>query len=322
MNLNRNESMEYENAYKLMKKLLLDNQGKNLDDLIKGEEIETSCGLCYAIEEDFNFKLNILSSKKAKENILSDLKLLNGIGEVKELKLKNEGYKTIEDLTSHDKFGEEASKFSKLLSNEDKCEIEDWICRWYPRSHPLVLFSSSFSQDHDFIFLDIETLGFFNQPIILLGLAKVHGNKIKVKQYLSRKLGEEKAVLESFLTNVDPNSVFVTFNGQTFDLPFIKNRMSYFNLNNNVNHPHFDMLHFTRRQWSEELMNCQLTTLERHLFDIIRDDDVPSGMIPQFYRTFIRTDNVGPLVPIIEHNQQDIITLAMIFSRLHEQYIY
>jgi uncharacterized protein YprB with RNaseH-like and TPR domain len=312
--------MEYEDAYKLKEKLLIENEGKVLDELIKGEVINTSMGSCYSIKNGSPLKLNTISSQNAKEKILNDLKILSGIGETRERKLKEEGYNTIEDLTSHDKFGKEASEFLNLVSLEDKCEIEDWICRWYPKSHPLVLFSSSFSNDDDFIFLDIETLGFFSRPIILLGLAKVSGNKINVKQYLSRNIGEESAVLDAFLSDIDSDSVFVTFNGQTFDMPFIKNRMRNFNIKCAIDHPHFDMLHYSRRQWSDELMNCKLTTIERHLFDIIRNDDVPSGLVPDFYNTYAKTGNIGPLIPIIEHNQQDIITLAMIFSKLHEEH--
>lgn len=310
--------MEYLNAYKLKQRLLNENEGKSLEELIKGEEIKTANGPCYQIENKSSIKLNTLNSKKAEEKILKDLKILNGIGEVREKRLKDEGYYTIEDLKEHEKFGHEASKFLSHLKNRDSCEIEDWICRFYPRSHPLILLSSSFKHDHEFIFLDIETMGLYSSPIILLGIARVFDNKISVKQYLSRNMGEEKAVLDSFISDIDPNSVFVTFNGQTFDLPFIKDRIRYFNLKDQVNHAHFDMLHFSRRQWSGETTNCQLQTLENHLFNILRDDDVPSGLVPEFYDTYIKTGNVGPLIPIVKHNQQDIITVAMIFSRLHE----
>lgn len=312
--------MEYENALKLKEKLLQDHEGIVLDDLIYGKEINTDNGTCYSIENQSKLKLNTLNPDKAKKKILSDLKLLSGIGQTREWKLRSEGYKTIEDLIEHDKFSKEASEFLKIVDECDKYNLTDWISNWYPKSHPLVLFSSSFSDDEDFIFLDIETLGFFNVPIILLGVAEVSGNEISVNQYLSRSIGEENAVLDAFLSHVKLDSVFVTFNGQTFDIPYIVNRMKYFNFKTNLNKPHFDMLHFSRRTWKDELSNCKLTTLENHLFGIEREDDVPSGLVPDFYKTYIKTQNIGPLVPIIEHNKQDIITLAMIFSRLHEEY--
>jgi uncharacterized protein YprB with RNaseH-like and TPR domain len=33
----------------------------------------------------------------------------------------------------------------------------------------------------------------------------------------------------------------------------------------------------------------------------------------------MKTGNIGPLVPIVEHNKQDVITLAWILSRLQEE---
>lgn len=312
--------MEYENALKLKERLMIDHEGTDLDDLIAGNEITTDSGTCYSIENQSELKLNTLHPDKARKKILSDLKLLSGIGESREQKLRSEGYKTIEDLVEHDRFSKEASECLKIVNGSCKCDITDWISNWYPKSHPMVLFSSSFSDNEDFIFLDIETLGFFNVPIILLGIATVSGNEISVKQYLSRSVSEEGAVIDAFLSNVECESVFVTFNGQTFDMPYISNRMRYFGLKRDLQKPHYDMLHFSRRTWSDELPNCKLTTLENHLFGIEREDDIPSGLVPDFYKTYIKTQNVGPLVPIIEHNQQDIITLAMIFSRLHDEY--
>jgi hypothetical protein len=37
---------------------------------------------------------------------------------------------------------------------------------------------------------------------------------------------------------------------------------------------------------------------------------------PEFYETYLRTGNCGPLVPIIEHNKQDVVSLALLFFYL------
>ena len=65
--------------------------------------------------------------------------------------------------------------------------------------------------------------------------------------------------------------------------------------------------------------NCKLQTLEKHLFDFERVDDVPSSLVPSFYKTYNETGNIGPLIPIIEHNREDVVTLARILSRLHTE---
>lgn len=317
---NCNEYDEYSNAIKLKKRLLSTYEGRDFTETFNGNELTTEWGSCYSIENRSRLKFNTLSIEKAREKIISDLKLLNGIGEVRAQKLRSEGFNTIEDLTEHEKYGGDASKFIKIVNNCDTCSTADWICECYPKSHPLVLFSSSFNDNGDFIFLDIETLGLFNRPIILLGVAAISGNKIKVNQYLSRSVEEENAVLSSFLNHILPESVYVTFNGQTFDIPFIIKRMKHYNIKKDVSKMHFDMLHYSRRAWSDDMPNCQLNTIEKCIFGIEREDDIPSGLVPEFYKSYDRTGNLGPLVPIIEHNRQDIVSLAKIFSRLHKEW--
>jgi len=79
------------------------------------------------------------------------------------------------------------------------------------------------------------------------------------------------------------------------------------------------LLHLSRRTWKDKLPNCKLQTLEKYLFNFEREDDVPSSMVPSFYKTYDETGNIGPLIPIIEHNREDIITLAKILSKLHTE---
>jgi uncharacterized protein YprB with RNaseH-like and TPR domain len=82
--------------------------------------------------------------------------------------------------------------------------------------------------------------------------------------------------------------------------------------------PHFDILYFSRRAWRERVPNCRLGTLENYILGTTRKDDVPGALVPEFYESYMRSKNVGLLIPIIEHNKQDLVTLADIFSKLHE----
>jgi len=42
-------------------------------------------------------------------------------------------------------------------------------------------------------------------------------------------------------------------------------------------------------------------------------------MVPSFYKTYNETGNIGPLIPIVEHNKEDVVTLARILSSLHQE---
>ncbi len=311
---------EYQEAEKLKQRLLKKYKGKTLEDVIEGKELNTKEGVCYYIENQDRLSLKIINPEHARKKILSDLKLIYGIGEVTERILKEEGCKTIEDLTEHPRFGSQAIEFLKILDKCDTCQIVDWIAHWFPKSHPLILYSSSFHNKGDLIIFDIETMGLFTRPIILFGVARISGDQILINQYLLRNIKEEPAALKGFLSHISEDSVFITFNGRTFDIPYVRQRLAYYRMKGDLERPHFDILHFSRRAWREKVPNCRLNTLEKYLLGIARKDDVPSALVPDFYETYMRSKNVGPLIPIIEHNKQDLVTVAIIFSRLHEEW--
>ena len=184
-----------------------------------------------------------------------------------------------------------------------------------------MLFSSSYTDMEDFLFFDIETLGLKDYPVILIGLARITGDQIKVTQYLATNLNEEKEMISNFFSNLDEKTVFVSFNGRSFDLPYIKSRAYYYRMRKNLSQQHLDLLHFSRRTWGSHLPNCRLQTIEKHLFNLERYEDVPSSQVPAFYMKYHKTGNIGPLIPIIEHNKEDVITLARILSKLQEEIV-
>jgi uncharacterized protein YprB with RNaseH-like and TPR domain len=67
------------------------------------------------------------------------------------------------------------------------------------------------------------------------------------------------------------------------------------------------------------LPDCRLDTVEKYI-GVKRDVNIPGALVPHFYETYLRTKNVGPLVPIVEHNKQDLLTLGSLFSRLYEEW--
>lgn len=303
----------------LRSKLIETYREQSIEDYFKGEEFETKKGSCYKIQDSRKLKLNTISKPKAKNNILNDLKLIKGIGDSKAEILRLNGYETIEDLTKHPKYTNDACEIVEIVNEGDFSKIINCILNRYPKSHPSTIYSSCFLPNENYLFLDIETLGLKNVPLILIGVAFIESKNIIIDQYLLRDLKEEAAVLNAFLSYIVEETVFVSFNGQTFDIPYIKERMNYYGIKQNIQRHHIDLLHLSRRTWKDKLPNCKLQTLEKHLFNFERKDDVPSSMVPSFYKTYTETGNIGPLIPIIEHNREDVITLARILSKLHTE---
>ena len=100
--------------------------------------------------------------------------------------------------------------------------------------------------------MDIETLGLSNVPIILIGVAEIKKDRIISSQYFLRDIYEEGAVIEAYLSHLDDDSVHVTFNGKSFDVPFIKNRCLYNRINANLDLPHLDLMYFAKNLWKDD----------------------------------------------------------------------
>jgi len=315
-----NEEFECEEAEKLKHRLLKKYKGKKLEDVIEGKKLKTPEGVCYHIESQDIINLKVINPEHARKKILSDLKLICGIREETERILKKEGYKTIYDLTEHPRFGSEAKRFVEIIDKCDTFQIIDWVGHRFSKSHPLILYSSSLHNKEDFIIFDIESMGLYTEPIILFGVAQISGDHILINQYLLGDIKEEPAALTCFLSHIDVNSAFITFNSRTFDVPYIRKRLIYYRMKGDLEKPHFDILYFSKRAWGGCVPNCRLNTLEKYLLGIERKDDVPSALVPDFYETYMRSKNIGPLIPIIKHNKQDLVTLANIFSKLHNEW--
>ena len=103
--------------------------------------------------------------------------------------------------------------------------------------------------------MDIETKGLSNVPIILIGVAEIKGDEIITSQYFLRDYTEEGAILDAYLSHLDEDSVHVTFNGKSFDVPFIKNRCTYNRISADLDLPHLDLMYFAKNTCGR--MTCQ-----------------------------------------------------------------
>ena len=172
----------------------------------------------------------------------------------------------------------------------------------------------------DFCFLDTETTGLSRGAgtvAFLVGVGFFDDQGFTVRQYLMRDYDEEIFLLEKVARDIENSAVLCTFNGATFDLPLLDNR---FIMNRMRNHyadwPHVDLLPTARRVWKLRLKKCNLTSLEEAVLGMQRQDDLPGALVPERYFSFLKTRDFSLLDDILEHNAQDIVSLAHILDRL------
>ena len=310
---------EFDEALKLKRVVMKKYKGKELKEAIPGEVILNDQGECYAVSASCISSFKKATYEESKKRIISDLKVLPGIGPVREMTLKQQGYSTIQELLDHPIWQDEAREFMNIVDKKEVDSTQKWLWQRLPKSHPLLHYLAGFCQDQDFAIIDIETLGLSERPIILLGIAKINEDKICTSQYLLRDIPDEPGAIWALVSQLEPKSALISYNGRSFDIPYIKQRLAYYGLDSAFDNPHFDLLHFARRALRPKLSDCRLDTVERYL-GVKRGINIPGGLVPDFYDTYLRTKNVGPLVPIVEHNKQDLLSLGSLFSKLFEEW--
>ena len=168
----------------------------------------------------------------------------------------------------------------------------------------------------DILFVDLETTGLGNSPLFLIGVMTWEDDNLLVRQYLARHYGEESAATALFIELASRKRLLVSFNGKSFDFPYLRARAAANALAFNLQLAHFDMLHESRREWKRALPNCKLQTLEHHICGRQRQDDIPGHLIPEAYHSFVRSANAVHLAQIIKHNLLDLVTLGELMVRL------
>lgn len=311
-------SSEYEIARQNLTDLLARYDGCSIDATFSGgREYSNEGGTCYLLESREPIDCPAFDQDRYQAAILGDLTLVHGIGRATEKRLKLRGYRTLFDLMEHPKFQSNARRVAECVSTGSSMEIMELIGSRLAKSHAHVLGTAGFHDPEDFIFFDIETMGLFSRPIILFGVGILEHGQLIIRQYLLRDIAEEPAALLATIDHFSSDHpALVTFNGKAFDAPYLSDRLAYYGMRAITGFPHFDVLHFSRQRWKGKFPSLRLAALEKEILGVYRSDDIPGQMVPEFYEAYLRSGNCGPLVPIVEHNRQDVVSLARIFFHL------
>ena len=171
-------------------------------------------------------------------------------------------------------------------------------------------------EPEDLAFFDLETTGLSSSPVFLIGVMVWAGGRLVTRQFFARDYSEERPIISMFAECLRGKKMLVSFNGKSFDLPYIRARAAATGAKFAFDGPHLDLLHVSRRAWKDRLPNCRLQTLEAHICGRHRTGDIPGHAIPQAYHDYVRTEDARQMVSTLEHNRLDLITLAELMIHL------
>jgi len=187
----------------------------------------------------------------------------------------------------------------------------------------------------EMLFFDTETTGLSgNHTVFSVGLTHLTEG-IKTSCLFARDYWEERAILQYLLDLLPQHHAFFTYNGNSFDLPRIDNRLNERGLNGGktlgdaLNNSHIDLRHEMPR--AIKLPDYKLQTVEKLVFGMEREGDIPSSQVPKAYRDYVKDQyDIAPkkrrpeltkkreerMSRVIRHNMRDTLTLVAVLAFL------
>jgi len=163
------------------------------------------------------------------------------------------------------------------------------------------------------LWLDTETTGLAGGTgtyVFLVGLARLDGEVVTVRQHFLAGLRDERAMLEGLAAELRDADGLVTFNGTRFDLPLLATRYLLARVGRGPTpSAHLDLMAVARRLWYRPLGGFSLATVERAVLGVRRQGDLPGWAIPARYVEYLRTGHRAGLEPVFTHNLQDLLSL-------------
>ena len=171
----------------------------------------------------------------------------------------------------------------------------------------------------DTLFLDLETTGLMAHRSLtaMIGILYRRNDTLRLSQWYSGDVSTERKQLDRLYQWMASFRTVVTYNGDGFDLPFLRHRAQWHGLETENEPQSVDLLPIIRRHYKKKWPNCRLVTAEERLLGIPRcADDVPGSEAPLRFQDLREGSPLEVITPIYTHNRRDLISLVSLHHRL------
>jgi len=171
-------------------------------------------------------------------------------------------------------------------------------------------------------YFDTETTGLSTGAgtvVFLAGLGHVEGGQLVVRQLLLPDYPHEAALLRLACGELSALPRIVTYNGRGFDLPLLVTRLTVHRLFREMSalpELHDDLLPVARRLYRRPLGGARLADVESGVLGVVRTSDCPGSEVPSRYFGYLRGGSPDLLTDVLDHNLQDIVSLALLEAEI------
>jgi len=212
------------------------------------------------------------------------------------------------------------AKTGGLLCRMHRLPLEDGLFNLSPVGLRRMGWSGRTFDIRKCLFLDTETTGLSKGAgtiAFLVGIGYVDNDSFVVEQYQMRDYPDEPELISRIGELMERFSCVCTFNGKNFDMPLLETRFTMCRMRDLwKDMENIDLLYPARRAWKLRLGSCRLSRLEEMILGTPRDGDLPGSEVPQRFFEYLKTGNESLLSEILDHNKQDIATLATLLVKL------
>ncbi|MCM1427829.1 MAG: ribonuclease H-like domain-containing protein [Eubacterium sp.] len=193
--------------------------------------------------------------------------------------------------------------------------IENLKLENYKMSYPL----DKIAPLEEILFVDIETTGFAAQSssLYLIGAAYYQAGYWCLKQWFAEEYEEEKQLLDAFFAFAAPYTHLIHFNGNNFDLPYLLQKCTQYELPYNFDD--FEGIDLYKRispyKFFLNTPNCKQKTLETFL-GVDRRDMYNGGQLINIYHKYVKRPTEFNCQLLLLHNSDDMKGMLQLTSLL------
>jgi len=177
------------------------------------------------------------------------------------------------------------------------------------------LLTKDYTPEKDWLFFDIETTGFSSKSgtLYLIGCLSFDDNKYNLTQWLAQSKKDEKSLLLAFYEFSKKFSTILHYNGNGFDIPFIKDKARNYQIP--LDFEEFESIDIYKnlQPYKKQLKldNLKQKTVEQFL-SVDREDTKNGGELISVYDSYENSGSKKDEAMLLLHNEEDITGMVQL----------